>query len=57
MDPSGWFVMIISVGGVSAFFAWTLYMVMTRKPSETEHMHSVLSDTPPDIDLDEETRG
>ena len=56
MDPAGWFVMIVSVGGVSVFFAWTLYMVMTRKPSETEHMHSVLSDTPPDIDLDDESR-
>jgi hypothetical protein len=49
MTLGGWFTMIVSVGGVTAFFSWTLYMVLRRRGSAAEHLHSV-HDEPPDLD-------
>lgn len=51
METGGWIIMALSVGGVSLFFFWTLYMAVTRK-SSTKHIHSTL-DEPPDIEEDE----
>ena len=45
METGGWILMIISVGGVSLFFGWNLFMVLTRKPDEMPSLH----DDPPDI--------
>lgn len=50
MNSGGWVIMLLSVGGVTAFFLWTLFMVLTRKPGSPE-IHSTL-DEPPDIDED-----
>lgn len=36
METSGWVIMIISVGFVTSFFGWSLYLVFTRKPNEDE---------------------
>ena len=45
MTPGGWIIMIISVGGVTAFFAWTMLLVLTKK-SAPEHLHSTMDSTP-----------
>ncbi|MBE7439564.1 MAG: hypothetical protein HS115_13990 [Spirochaetales bacterium] len=50
MTTGGWIIMILSVGGVTGFFLWTLYMVL-RNRERTEHMHSVLEE-PPDVKED-----
>ena len=34
MDAAGWVIMFASVGFVTVFFGWTLYLVFTRKPDE-----------------------
>ena len=49
MTIGGWFFMIISVGGVSVFFAWTLFVVLTRQQQSDKQMHSTLDRTP-DVD-------
>ncbi|MDH5654409.1 MAG: hypothetical protein OEZ34_00755 [Spirochaetia bacterium] len=50
MTPGGWFIMIVSVVGVSTFFGVSLYMVLTKK-SAPEHIHSTFEETP---DMSEE---
>ncbi len=45
MTPGGWIIMTLSVSGVTLFFGWTLYLVLTKK-AESEHMHSTLDETP-----------
>ncbi len=44
MNAGGWIFMLISVSGVTLFFGWCLYKVLTR-PEVTQHIHS-----PVDID-------
>ncbi len=49
MNTGGWIIMLLSVCGVTAFFGWNLYLVMTRQPPP--ELHSTL-DEPPDIGRD-----
>lgn len=49
MNFAGILIMLVSVGGVYAFFGWCLYKVLTT-PGETEHMHGVGEHTPDEID-------
>ncbi|MCB1319578.1 MAG: hypothetical protein KDK34_04975 [Leptospiraceae bacterium] len=51
MQPGGWLIMLLSVGGVTLFFGWSLFLVLTRKSADREHMHSTL-DEPPDLNTD-----
>lgn len=51
MTAAGWIVMLLSVGGATAFFAWTLTLTLTRPREDVEHMHST-RDEPPDIEDD-----
>jgi hypothetical protein len=44
MTSGGWLVMLFSVGGVTAFFSWSMYLVLFRE--KEEHMHSTLDETP-----------
>lgn len=46
MTAGGWISMILSVGFVTVFFGWTLYLVMSRKEEDTEHIHSTMDETP-----------
>ncbi|MCR9141280.1 MAG: hypothetical protein NXI24_03450 [bacterium] len=46
MTIGGWIIMILSVGGVSAFFGWALTMVLTRKSDPKDRLHSTLDRTP-----------
>lgn len=39
MTTSGWILMILSVGGVTTFFSWCLFRVLTS-PGSSEHLHS-----------------
>lgn len=48
MNAAGWFVMLVSVGGVTAFFAWCIQKVL-RTPGATEHLHGE-RDRPPDLE-------
>ena len=45
MSPSGWIVMILSVGGVTLFFGFSLFLVM-RHESGKKKLHSTLEETP-----------
>ena len=45
MTTGGWIILIISVGMVTALFAWCIYKVFTA-PVETEHMHGMKFETP-----------
>lgn len=38
MTLAGWIVMLASVGGVTALFAWSIWKVVSTK-GETEHIH------------------
>ena len=49
MNAGGWLIMILSVGSVTVFFIWNLYMVLTKQPPP--EIHSTL-DEPPDIGKD-----
>ena len=44
MTPSGWIIMLLSVGGVSLFFTWCIVKVISNRQT-SEHLHS-----PADID-------
>jgi len=39
MNLAGWIIMGLSVGGVTALFAWSLWQVL-RTPGSTEHLHA-----------------
>lgn len=39
MTPSGWIMMIVSVGGVLLGTCWCFYRVLTLPPVETESLH------------------
>lgn len=45
MTSSGWIIMILSVGSVTALLAWCVYKVLTI-PEETEHVHGFEQETP-----------
>ena len=45
MTIGGWIVMGLSVGSVTALFAWCLWRVLSD-PQETEHMHGFDKHTP-----------
>lgn len=45
MTSSGWIIMILSVGAVSALLTWCVYKVLTI-PQETEHIHGFEQETP-----------
>lgn len=45
MTLGGWLVMILSVGSVTALFAWCIWKVVTT-PDETEHLHGFDAHTP-----------
>jgi len=51
MSLSGWIVMILSVGGVTFFFAYNLYLVLGIE-ARKKKFHSTLDETP---DLDDES--
>jgi hypothetical protein len=40
MTVSGWIIMLLSVGGVTALFAWTLYQVLASGPA-VEKLHGI----------------
>ncbi|MGF1450578.1 MAG: hypothetical protein ACFB21_00715 [Opitutales bacterium] len=45
MNFAGALILLLSVGGVSVFFGWCMYRVLTT-PDETEHLHSTYDHTP-----------
>jgi hypothetical protein len=45
MNPSGWIVMLLSIGSVVGLFTWCIYKVLTI-PEETEHVHGFEQETP-----------
>lgn len=45
MTLGGWLIMGVSVGGVTALFAWCLWKVLTT-PHETERLHGFEGETP-----------
>ena len=51
MTTLGWLIMFISVGTVTALFAWCVYKVLTI-PEETEHIHGFEQETPDAEDRD-----
>lgn len=48
MTAAGWFIMILSVGSVSALLVWCIYKVLST-PQETEHIHG-FEQEPPDTE-------
>lgn len=44
MTIGGWITMFLAVGGVTAFFAWMLYLTLSRR--DPVAMHSLLEETP-----------
>lgn len=47
MNAGGWILMIVSVGSITAFFAWCLWKVLAT-PGSTDHIHSQADIEPPD---------
>lgn len=45
MTNSGWIIMFLSVGSVSALLAWCVVKVFTT-PEEAEHIHGFEQETP-----------
>ena len=45
MSLSGWVVMILSVGGVTLFFGFNLFLVL-KNESRKKNLHSTLEETP-----------
>jgi hypothetical protein len=43
MTPTGWAIMIVSVGGVLALTGFCLYRVLTLPPEGTEHLQGPLT--------------
>ena len=46
MQPAGLFVMLASVGTVTALFAWCVWQVLTQPAAEVEHLHGTDFTTP-----------
>jgi hypothetical protein len=51
MTTAGWIIMVLSVGGVTALFAWCLMKVVST-PGSTEHLHSQADIETPDTKED-----
>lgn len=51
MNPGGWIVMLLAVGGVVGFFAWCLFKVITTRESD-KHIHSPVDIDPHDRETD-----
>ena len=49
MTAGGWFVMFLSVGGVTALMAWCIYKVVAT-PGSVEKLHSQADIETPDIE-------
>jgi hypothetical protein len=49
MTPSGWTVMVLSVGSVTLLFLWCVWKVLTT-PDETEKLHGFSFETPDEKD-------
>jgi len=45
MTIGGWLMLILSVGTVTALFAWCMYKVLTT-PGEADHVHGFEIETP-----------
>lgn len=45
MTLGGWLIMLLSVGGTTLFFLWTVAKVL-RTPGETEKVHGFEVETP-----------
>ncbi len=41
MNPAGWILMSIGIGGMTTLLGWCIYKVMAT-PGSTEHLHSPL---------------
>jgi hypothetical protein len=54
MTLGGLVIMILSVGGTTAFFAWCIRRIL-RQPDQTRKLHGVL-DTELEIELEEKRR-
>ncbi len=50
MQPSGLFIMLVSVGTVTVLFAWCIWKVLTQPAVEMDHLHAADLHTP---DMDE----
>ncbi len=46
MQPAGLFVMIASVGTVTALFGWCLWQVLAQPATEIEHLHGAEFEKP-----------
>ncbi|MFM7076106.1 MAG: hypothetical protein ACKO3G_08580 [Planctomycetaceae bacterium] len=46
MQPAGLAVMILSVGTVTALFAWCVWRVLSEPAAEAEHLHGTELHTP-----------
>ncbi|MDZ7618471.1 MAG: hypothetical protein U1E05_15815 [Patescibacteria group bacterium] len=51
MTPGGWFVMTLSVGGMTGLLVWCICKVIFT-PGSTEHLHSQADIETPDINDD-----
>jgi len=51
MTPGGWFVMLVSVGSVTALFIWCIWKVVTT-PDESEKLHGFSFETPDEKNSD-----
>ncbi|MFT4900987.1 MAG: hypothetical protein ACI81V_000254 [Lentimonas sp.] len=45
MTTSGWIIMFLSVGSVTALFAWCVVKIFTT-PEESKHVHGFEYETP-----------
>lgn len=45
MNTGGWIIMLLSVGTVTALFAWCIYRVL-KAPDETTRLHGFEMETP-----------
>jgi hypothetical protein len=46
MQPSGFLVMLLSVGSVTGLFAWCVWKVLTQPADEIKHLHGTELHTP-----------
>ena len=47
INPIGWTLLIIAIGGITSLMAWCIYKVVTVNHPE-EHLHTQSDITPPD---------
>lgn len=49
MNPAGWILMWIAIGGMTALLGWCVFKVIAN-PNSTEHLHSPLDIDTGDLD-------